>query len=182
MQQINNMYVDNHFSSDLNLNNNRITGLADPIDDHDAATKIFVPQPAYDVYKAFCNSENREIQLTHLGGKNNLCTLYNNNEIGLTDISFGNVLQISISCSAINNTSGTLAVKLVEPRSSKILERFNIRRLPVEHPQQRTYNATIVVQTISTSKKFVCEYSASSRKQAYFEFNVVFMFELIKIV
>ena len=58
----NKQYVDDHFSSDLNLNNNRITGLADPIDDHDAGTKIFVPQPAYDVYKAFCNSENREIQ------------------------------------------------------------------------------------------------------------------------
>ena len=36
----NKRYVDNHFSNDLNLNNNRITGLADPIDDHDAATKI----------------------------------------------------------------------------------------------------------------------------------------------
>ena len=74
-------------------------------------------------------SENREIQLTHLGGKNDLCTLYNNNLIGLTDISSGNVLQISISGSAINNTSGTLAVKLVEPLtdgSSKILKRFNI--------------------------------------------------------
>ena len=128
----NKQYVDNYFSSDLNLNNNRITGLADPIDDHDAATKIFVPQPAYDVYQAFCNSENREIQLTYLRGKNNLCTLYNNNVIGLTDISSGNVLRISISGSAINNTSGTLAVKLVEPRSSKILERFNIRRSPVE--------------------------------------------------
>ena len=66
----NKQYVDNHFSNDLNLNNNRITGLANPINDHDAATKIFVPQPAYDVYKVFCNSENREIQLTHLGGKN----------------------------------------------------------------------------------------------------------------
>ena len=76
----------------MNLNNNRITGLADPIDDHDEATKIFVPQPAYDVYKAFCNSEIREIQFTYLGGKNNLCTLYNNNVIGLTDISPGNVL------------------------------------------------------------------------------------------
>ena len=115
----------------MNLNNNQITGLADPIDDHDAATKIFVPQPAYDVYKAFCNSENREIQLKYLRGKNNMCTLYNNNVIGLTNISSGNVLQISISGSAINNTSGTLAVKLVEPRSSKILKRFNIRRSPV---------------------------------------------------
>ena len=76
----------------MNLNNNRITGLTNPIDDYDAATKIFVPQPAYDVYQAFCNSENREIQLTHLGAKNNLCTLYNNNVIGLTDISPGNVL------------------------------------------------------------------------------------------
>ena len=130
----NKQYEDNHFSSDLYLNNNRIIGLADPIDDHDAATKIFVPQPAYDVYKAFCNSENREIQLTHLGGKNNLCTLYNNNVIGLTDISSGNVLRISISGSAINNTSGTLAVKLVKPQSSKILERFNIHRSPVESP------------------------------------------------
>ena len=37
----NKQYVDDHFSGDLNLNNNRITGLADPIDDHDAATKIF---------------------------------------------------------------------------------------------------------------------------------------------
>ena len=128
----NKQYVDNHFSSDLNLNNNQITGLANPIDDHDAATKIFVPQPAYDVYQAFCNSENREIQLTHLGGKNNLCTLYNNNVIGLTYISPGSVLRISIRGSAINNTSGTLAVKLVKPRSSKILERFNIRRSPVE--------------------------------------------------
>ena len=194
----NKQYVDNRFSSDLNLNNNRITGLADPIHDYDAATKIFVPQPAYDVYKqeqiflwdsyffisyaAFCNSENREIQLSHLGAKNYLCTLYNNNVIGLTDISSGNVLQISISGSAINNTSGTLAVKLVEPRSSKILERFNIRRSSVERPQQRTFNATILVQPISTSKKFVCEYSAPSGEQAYFEFNVIFMIELIKIV
>ena len=80
----NKQYVDNHFCSDLNLNNNRITGLADPINDHNAATKIFFPQPAYDVYKAVCNSENREIHLTYLGGKNNLCTLYNNNVIGLT--------------------------------------------------------------------------------------------------
>ena len=163
----NKQYVDNHFSSDLNLNNSRITGLADPIDDHDAATKIFVPQPAYDVYKAFCNSENREIQLTHFGGKNNLCTLYNNKMIGLTNISSGNVLRIYISGSAINNTTGTLAVKLVEPRSSKILERFNIRRSPSERPQQRTFNATILVQPISTSKKFVREYSASSGEQAY---------------
>ena len=36
----NTQYVDHHFSNNLNLNNNRITGLADPIDDHDAATKI----------------------------------------------------------------------------------------------------------------------------------------------
>ena len=35
----NKQYVDNHFSSDLNLNNHRITGLTDPIDDYDAATK-----------------------------------------------------------------------------------------------------------------------------------------------
>ena len=97
----NKQYVDNHFISDLNLKNNRITGLADPIDDHDAATKIFVLQPVYGVYKVFCNSENREIQLTYLGGKNNLCTLYKNNVIGLTDISSGNVLQISISGSAM---------------------------------------------------------------------------------
>ena len=109
----NKQYADDHFSSDLNLNNNRITGSADPIDDHDAATKIFVPQPAYGVYKVFCNSENREIQLTHLSGKNNLYTLYNNNVIGLTDISSGNVLRISISGSAINNTSGTLASNLL---------------------------------------------------------------------
>ena len=132
----------------MNLNNNRITGLADPIDDHDAATKIFVPQPAYDVYQAFCNSENGEIQLTYLGGKNNLCTLFNNNVISLTDVSPGNVLRISISGSAINNTSGTLAVKLVEPPrggSSKILEKFNIRCSPVEGPQQRMFNATILV-------------------------------------
>ena len=166
----------------MSLNNNRITGLANPINDHDAATKIFVPQPAYDVYKAFCNSENRELQLTHLGGKNNLCTLYNNNVIAFTDISPGNVLRISISGSAINNASGTLTVKLVEPRSSKVLERFNIRRLPIERPQQRTFNATILVQPISSSKKFVCEYSAPSGEQAYFEFNAIFMFELIKIV
>ena len=178
----NKQYVDNHFSNDLNLKNNRITGLADPIDDHDAATKIFLPQLAYDVYKAFCNSENREIQLTYLWGKNNLCTLYNNNMIGLTDISPGNVLRISISGSAINNTSGTLAVKLVEPRSSKILQRFKIRRSPAERPQQRTFNATILVQPILTSKKFVCEYSAPSGEQAYFKFNVIFMFELIKIL
>ena len=58
----NKQYVDNHFSSNLNLNNNQITGLADPIDDHDAATKIFVPQPAYDVHKAFCNSEIVKIE------------------------------------------------------------------------------------------------------------------------
>ena len=115
------------------LNNNQITGLADPIGNHDAATKIFVLQLAYDVYKAFCNSESRIIC-----GKNNLCTLYNNNVIGLTDISSVNVLQIFISGSAINNTSGTLAVKLVEPPiggSSKTLERFNIRRSPVERRQ-----------------------------------------------
>ena len=88
--------------------------------------------------KLFCNSENREIQLTYLGSKNNLCTLHNNNVIGFTDISPGNALRISISGSAINNTSGTLAVKLVEPPrggSSKILERFNIRRSPVERSQ-----------------------------------------------
>ena len=102
--------------------------------------------------------------------------------IGLTDISPGNILRISISGSAINDTSGTLAVKLVKPRFSKVLERFNIRRLPVERPQQRTFNATILVQPISTSKKFVCEYSAPSGEQAHFEFNVIFMFELIKIV
>ena len=126
--------------------------------------------------------------------------------IGLTDISPGNVLRISISGSAINNTSGTLGVKLVEPRSSKILKRFTeyshtnfllveigctktvalnvrcCRRSPVERPQQRTFNATVLVQPISTSKKFVCEYSAPSGEQAYFEFNVIFMFELIKIV
>ena len=123
----NKQYVDNHFSGDLNLNSNRITGLANPINDHDAATKIFFPQPAYDVYKAFCNNENREIQLTYINGKNNLCTLYYNNVIGLTDISSGNVLQISISGSATTNTLGAFAAKLVKsPRggSSKILERF----------------------------------------------------------
>ena len=105
--------------------------------------------------------------------------------IGLTGISPGNVLRISISGSSINNTSGMLAVKLVEPPrggSSKMFKRFNIRRSPVEHPQQRTFNATILVQPISTNKKFVCEYSAPSGEQAYFEFNVTFMFELIKIV
>ena len=56
----------------------------------------------HNVYNAFCKSENREIQLTQLGGKNNLCTLYKNNVIGLTDISPGNVLQISLSGSVIN--------------------------------------------------------------------------------
>ena len=127
-------------------------------------------------------SENREIQLTYLGGKNNLCTLYNNNVIGLTEISPANVLRISISDSAINNTLGILAVKLVEPESSKILERFNIGRSPVERPQQRTFNATILVQPISTNKKFVCEYSTPSGEQAYLEFNVIFMLKLIKIV
>ena len=50
----NKQYVDNHFSGELNLNNNRITGLADLIDDCDVSTKIFFPQPAHDVYKAFC--------------------------------------------------------------------------------------------------------------------------------
>ena len=69
-------------------------------------------------------------------------------------------MQISISGSAINNISGTLAVKLVEPRSPKILQRFNMRRSPVERPQQRTFNATILLRPISTSKKFVCEYFA----------------------
>ena len=106
-----------------------------------------------------------------------------NNVIGLTDISPGNVLRISISGSAINNTSGRLAVKLVESGSSKILKTFNIRRLPVERRMlQCTFNATILVQPVSTSKKFVCEYSAPSREQGYFEFNVTFMLELIKIV
>ena len=94
--------MDNYFSGDLNLNNNRITGLADPVNDHDAAIKIFVPQPAYDIYKAFCNSEHREIQLTYLGSKK-ICAHSNNNVIGLTDMSSGNVLQISISGSAIVN-------------------------------------------------------------------------------
>ena len=180
-------YVDDHFHCDLNLNNNQIIGLANPIDDYDAATKIFVPQPAYDVYRVFCNSVNREIQLTRLGGKNNLCTLHNNNAIGVTDVSPNNLLRISISGSAVNNTAGNLTVKLVEsPRerertSPKILERFHIRRSPVERPQQRTFHATILVQPISTSNEFVCEYSTAPGSEAYFEFGVIFMFELIKI-
>ena len=44
------------------------------------------------------------------------------------------------------------------------------------------FNATILVLPISTRNKLVCEYSAALGQQEYFEFDMIFIFKLIKIV
>jgi len=79
----------------LNFNDNRIIGVANPIDNQDAATKLYVDtlQPTYDAYRVYLSNKNRTLQITHLGGKN-LCTL-DGNIIRLSDVS--SVIRVNIS-------------------------------------------------------------------------------------
>jgi len=60
-----------HFTSNLNLNNNRITNVADPVDEQDIATKLYADslQSVYDIYKATFSSERIIVETIHLGGE-----------------------------------------------------------------------------------------------------------------
>jgi len=63
-----------HLNSKLNLNNNRITNIADPVNEQDTATKRYTDslQAVYVIYKATFSSERITAETKHLGGKDNL--------------------------------------------------------------------------------------------------------------
>jgi len=98
------------FTRNSNINDNRIIGVANPIDSQDVATKLYVDtlRPTYDVYKIYFSNDNRTVQITHLGGKN-VCTL-DGNIIRLSDVS--SVIRVNISGFG-SNTAGAMSVKVL---------------------------------------------------------------------
>jgi len=92
----------------MNLNNNRIIRIANPIDSQDAVTKLNVDtlQPTYDVYRVYISNKNRTVQITHSVGKN-LCTL-DGHIIRLSDVS--EVIWVNIS-GFVSSSAGAMSVK-----------------------------------------------------------------------